>query len=109
LFSPGRPGACGRSPQPAKFRPLQFMYLRANESSGWMRSLLTRRKLITWCSSRRIYMGASGGTPKKLWGWNRVLALSCPHLFGAGQAVRGWSRRTCGLRETPHLRRYKPA
>jgi len=43
-FSPGWPGACRRSPQAVNFQPLEFMALRADGSSGWMRSLLRRRK-----------------------------------------------------------------
>jgi hypothetical protein len=34
---PGRPGACGRSPQAAKFAPIRFNGLDADGSSGWMR------------------------------------------------------------------------
>jgi len=45
FFPPGRRGVCGRSPQAAE--NFRFMELRADESSGWMGSLVTRRKLLT--------------------------------------------------------------
>ena len=47
LFSPGRPAACGRSPQGAELRHLHFMELRADGSSSWMGSLVIRRTLAT--------------------------------------------------------------
>jgi len=47
LFSPGRPAACGRSPQGAELRLLHFMELRADGSSSWMGSLVIRRTLAT--------------------------------------------------------------
>lgn len=95
-FSPGgssllvRPGARGRSPQAADFRPLTFMHLRADASSGWMRSLLAQRKRPhrSIILSRSVVAADPCGHVRQLATYPRRGALLSPE-FPSGAIVRG--------------------